>query len=237
MIRLRGEKRNNARTFKCHSFYKYHLMAQENQATNEVFMDTVSTKLTNQEQKIQLQDKRLAAVESKISGSPDYSGDLREIKASVQALRTDTVRLQFPMQKLEEFSRLLTAGIATLNQPPKTEIKHHHYVPGIIWSSIGLFVMVCLTTTGWFITARTMDRYSTNDIKYRQLRLVADSAFSAYLFRLDSVYEAAPDSFKDAVLEKERLKEERLELLERFNNVNKQIDHLNGKDGERGGTK
>lgn len=208
-------------------------MNQENQGTNEVFMDTVSTKLINQDQKIHAQDERLSALESKISQSPDNSNDIRDIKASILAMRTDVEKFQFPMQKLEQFSKLLGMGILALNQPLKSEVKHHHHIPGVTLAAIGLIIALCLTATGWYMTANQMSRYNGNDIKYRHLKLTTDSASAAYLFWLDSVYDAAPDSFKNVVLEKERLKEKRLELLDQVRSVNRRMNELNGKAGER----
>jgi hypothetical protein len=50
-------------------------------------------------------------------------------------------------------------------------------------------------------------------IKYRKLELTDDSATLQYLWRLDSTYTANPDSLQTYVANQERLKRQRLELL------------------------
>jgi len=205
-------------------------MNQGNQETSDVFRDVVTKNLTEQEKKIKLQDERLSAVEGRISGSPDHTGDIREIKAAVQAIQSNTERLRFPTQKMEEFSKLLSAGISTFSQPIKSEVRHHHYVPMIIWAAIGLFLLLCLVSTGWFMTVQTMDKYQANDIQYRHLKLI-DTAHSRYYFLLDSIYQVQPDSFTSAVIKGERLKQEQLETMEHLHDINKQIDNLNKKGG------
>ena len=204
-------------------------MDQQSQQTHEVFMETAAVKLKQQDQQIQEQDKRLTALEGKFSDMPDQSDDLRQIKARVQTIDSKMDKLQFPTQKMEEFSRELKTGVATIKQPVTTEIKHHHYVPGLIWIAGGLFLVLCLVSSGWFMTTEKMGQYRANDIKYRNLKLAPDSAVAAYLFWLDSIYLAQPDSFTNAVLEKERLKEERLDIQGRLNSVNRRINELNGK--------
>jgi len=192
-------------------------------------METAAVKLKQQDQQIQEQDKRIATLEDKFSDVPDPSDDLRQIKTRLQTIDTKLDKLQYPTQKMEEFSRELKTGVATIKQPVTTEVKHHHYVPGIFWIAAVLFLGLCLVSSGWWMTTEKMDQYRAGDIKYRNLKLASDSASAAYLFWLDSVYLAQPDSFTNAVLEKERLKEERLDIQDRLNSVNRRINELNGK--------
>ena len=83
------------------------------------------------------------------------------------------------------------------------------------------------------MTASRSNQYQANDVKYRKLRLEVDSAGLRYLCRLDSIYSANTDSIREEVEERERLKQERLELLDRIQTVDKKLQPPADRAGEK----
>lgn len=208
-------------------------MNQEKQETSAVLMDTIITKMEKQDQRIQAQEKEIALTGEKIKQIPDYSKDMREIKTGLHDLLAGLKKLDFPSEKMQEFSKIFTAGLAMLRQPTQSIVQHHHYVPKIIWVAGGLFLSLCLVCSGWYMTASTLSQYRANDTKYRKIKLAVDSAGLRYLWRLDSIYSADPDKMRSDVTEQERLKQERLELLDQIQVVNGKIEQSAGKAGEK----
>ncbi len=208
-------------------------MNQEKQETSVVLMDTVITKLEQQQQKIQTQEKRIDRVEEGLPKSADLSADIKELKTSLQALKTTVDSQQFPAKQVQELSQRLTTGILLLRQPVENKIQYHHHVPKLIWLAGGLFLVLCLVCSGWYMTAARIGQYKANDTKYRRLKLRADTALLQDLWGLDSLYSANPDGMRGDVEEQERLKQQRLELLDQIQRVNSQIEQTPGRAGEK----
>ena len=204
-------------------------MTQETKDSNNLLTDTIIGKLETQDGKLQAQEKKIVAVEKKISEIPDLTGDMREIKSDIRTLLTGLQNLQFPLELIKEFTKLLTTGIAEIRRPVQTKVEHHHHVPKLIWAAGGLFLVLCLTCVGWTITAGKLDQYRASDTKYRKLKLLPDSVVTMYLNKLDSIYASNPDSLRANVEQQERLKRERLELIDQIKQVNNQIE-----TGEKG---
>lgn len=208
-------------------------MNQEKQETSAVLMDTVITKLEQQQQKIQAQEKRIDRVEEVLPKSIDFSADIKEIKTGLQDLKTIVDDQHFPTKQVQELSQRLTTGITLMRQPVENTTQHHHHVPKLIWVVAGLFLLLCLVCSGWYMTATTVGQYKANDTKYRKLKLQADTALLQDLWRLDSVYSANPEGMRSDVEEQERLRQQRLELQDQIQRVNSQIDKSNEKAGEK----
>jgi hypothetical protein len=198
-------------------------MNVEKQAPSEIMMDTVVEKVENQQQRIQTQEEKLALVEKKVNAIPDHSKDFEEVKTGVRDLKAVSNGQNAIMEKLQVFFTSLEIAVALLRRPVKSQVYHHHHVPKIIWIAAGLFLALCLVCSGWYMTARDSGQYQANDIKYRQLKLEADSAFHQYLVQLDSIYLTDPDKMRNNVIEQERLKQKRLELIDQLQTVNSKI--------------
>jgi|SRR6186713_3025804 len=199
-------------------------MNQDKQETSAVLMDTVITKLEQQEQKIQAQGKRIGRVEEDLQTKPDFSTDIKEMKTGLQDLKTAVGSQQFLSKQVQELSQRLATGIMLLRQPVENKIQHHHHVPKLIWITGGIFLILCLVCSGWYITATAVRQFKANDTKYRSLKLRADPVLLRDLWRLDSVYLADPDRMRGDVEEQERLRQQRLELLDQIQRVNSKIE-------------
>lgn len=199
-------------------------MEIEKQDSGEILVEAIVTKVTGHDKKIQGHEGRLAAVEKKIEGSPDLSPAIREIKGDVSSLNAKIQNQEFPTKDVQELRGELKTVIPLLQKPIPSQVEHHHHIPKLLWLTAGLFLLVCFLSMGWMLTAGKLADFKGNDTKYRKLRLMADSTFLVYLNRLDSLYLADPDQLRDNVIEQERLKQERLELLDKIQSVNEKID-------------
>ncbi len=207
-------------------------MIQEKQVPSDVMMDSVVCKVQKQEQRIQAQDEKLTRMEENIKAIPNHSKDWEETKATILELVVVSKGQKTLMEKLQGFFKSLDIAVNLLRHPAESKVQHHHHFPKIAWITSGLFLILCLVCSGWFMTARRIEQHRAGDIKYRHLKLICDSAMLRYLWRLDSIYLADPDKMQKDVEDQERLKQERLELIDQLQAVNSKI----GQDKKTGQT-
>jgi hypothetical protein len=103
-------------------------------------------------------------VERWINEAPDLSTDVRELRSGLQGVRKSAQAQKFPENKIQELSSQLDRVIAKLREP----LKHHHYVPKIMWITVSLFLLVCIATIGWGVTSASLKVYMSNDVKIPQ---------------------------------------------------------------------
>jgi len=198
-------------------------MNQEKQATSEVMIDTMINKLEKQDQRIYAQEQKLTQLEENVRATPDHSKDITEIKTGVRELSAVSKGQKAFIEKVPGFCRSLDNVTNLLRHPVQSKVEHHHYIPKITWIAAGLFLAFCLVCSSWYMTYRSSGKYQANDIKYRKLKLDADSTFLQYLWRLDSIYLADPDKMQQYVTEQEQLKQKRLELMDQLQTVDGKI--------------
>ena len=195
-------------------------MAEQKVEASEVFMDTMLSKLEQLDGTVLAQGQKLEVVERRINEGPDVSKEMGELKKWVQGLRNSLQPQQFPEKKIHELSSRLDAAMEKIAEP----VRHHHHIPKFAWMTITLFLFACLSTIGWGVSNARLKVYMGNDIKYRKLELMDDTATLQYLWRLDSIYIANPDSLQTYVADQERLKRQRLELIDHIHVLESQID-------------
>lgn len=135
-------------------------------------------------------------------------------------------------EKLVHFSNRLELAANTLKQPAINKVIHHHYIPKLIWISVGLFIALCLVCSGWYVTSTKLNSFIASDTKYRLLRLdTVHKSLQLYLDHLDSLYKIQPD-MREKVLETEeeyRLNFERLQKAERLKTEAKNLEKAAGR--------
>lgn len=211
-------------------------MGEEKQAPNPVLVDTIIAKVQKQDQRIQGQDEKLTQLENTVKVIPEHSSSIAEIKRDTQDIMSIGREQKTMMERLQKFFTALEITTHLLRHPTPAKVEHHHHFPKITWSTAGLFLALCLVSSGWYMTARNAEQYQANDIKYRELKLEADSAFLQYLYKLDSLYLANPEKMEKYVKEQELLREKSLELSDQLQAVNKKIgpDQKTGKQPKKG---
>jgi hypothetical protein len=187
-------------------------MNEQDNSTSAAFMEVTS-------RKVEGQDKKIAAIEEKMKDIPANTELLHKLWDSVEALRSDLREGSLLPEKIGHFSNRLELATNLLKQPAIKKVIHHHYIPKLIWISVGLFIAFCMVCSGWYITSTKLDGFVASDTKYRQLRLdTAHKNLQLYLDQLDSLYKVQTD-LRGKVLETEeeyRLNFERLQKAKRL---------------------
>lgn len=187
-------------------------MNEQTNNTSAAFMEVTS-------RKVEGQDKKIAAIEEKIKDIPTNTELLRKVLYGVEGLHSDIKEATLLPEKLDHFSNRLELAENFLKQSATSKVIHHHHVPKLIWVSAGLFIVLYLVCSGWYVTAGKLSYFIANDTKYRYLRLdTVHKSLQLYLDRLDSLYKIQPD-MREKVLETEeeyRLNFERLQKAKRM---------------------
>jgi len=198
-------------------------MSEDKQQPSATLLDTMIDKMQKQDQRLQAQEERLSQVENGIKIVPQHSKDIAEIQKDTQEIVSIGREQNTIMERLHKFSTALEITAHLLRHPVPSKVEHHHHLPKIAWLAAGLFLALCLVCSGWYMTAGRLEQYKANDIKYRKLKLVVDSASRQRLYRLDSTYLADPDKMEKYVKEQELLREKSLELHDQLQAIDKKI--------------
>lgn len=186
------------------------------------FMEVVTKKLESQ-------DGKLAELEEKIKTFPNTSELLQGIINRVDEVKTMVMFNQLPAGKLQEFSTRLSSTITLLQQPVENKVLHHHHVPKLLWVSVGLFLAVCLVSSGWLVTVNKLDGYIANDTKYRHLKLdTANKGLQKYLYTVDSFYRIHPN-MRELVIEREEENRKNAAMLDRAKMMESEAGELKKK--------
>jgi hypothetical protein len=211
-------------------------MDQEQQKQSDIFRDTVAEAVEKQQKKTQDHHKRIGIIEQEIQKLSDLPKDIAEIKDSVNLIKRNSVTALLPNEKSEKLGENLSLAIPLIRKLIENKIQHHHHVPKLFWIATALFLLLSLVCAGWYVTASREDQHLAGDIKYRELKLMADTAFLRSLWKLDSVYSANPDSVRENVEVQETLRQHRLELIDQLHTVEKEIGPPTDRAGEKKNT-
>jgi hypothetical protein len=199
-------------------------MYQEKQKQSDIFKDTVAEAVEKQQEKTQDHNKRIGIVEQEIQKLSILPKDIAEIKDSLNLIKRNSVTALLLNEKSEKLAENLSVAIPLMGKLMENKIQHHHHVPKLFWIAAALFLLLSLVCAGWYVSATREDQHLAGDIKYRELKLMADTTFLRSLWKLDSVYSANPDSVRVNVEAQETLRQHRLELIDQLHMVEKQID-------------
>jgi len=211
-------------------------MDEEKQKQSDIFNDSVAKAVENQQQKTQDHHKRIGIVEQEMQQLSSLPKDIAEIKDSLNVVKRNGVAALLSTEHSEKLTQNLSTLIPLIRQLTENKIQHHHYIPKLVWITAGLFIILSLAFSGWYVSASKIDQHKAGDIKYRELKLLADTAFLKTLWQLDRSYAADPDSMSNAVELQENLLQQRLQLMDQLHAINRQIVPVTEKAGEKKNT-
>lgn len=179
---------------------------------NEHLLTTLTEISEGHISKLEQHDKQISALQETL-------GQLSELKAALNQLTqsgspVNQLLIQLPEQsnQHQRLGRVLQDTINTLSRPQVQ--KHHHHFPKVAWVAVGLFLLLCLVSTGWYLTASRLGDFRDNDTKYRYLQLIDNGQVARLLNFTDSLQRSQPEFFRDSVLSEEAEKYHRLEMLD-----------------------
>jgi hypothetical protein len=193
-------------------------MNEQTNNTNAAFMELTS-------KKIDVQDKKIVAIEEEIKNIPDNANLIGDLIAKVDALPKE-LSSSFSIDKLDEFGKRLDDGIHFLKLPLQNKVVHQHHVPKIIWIAAGLFIVLALVCAGWYNTYNKLDASIANDSKYRYLKLdTVNKNLQIYMFMVDSLY-ITDVNFRSKVIYSEEQNLRNFDLLQKAYQLKSQAKNL-----------
>lgn len=156
-------------------------------------------------------EKRLDEQDEKLSKIPDYSDDFMQVRKSLDETKSALAVFKIPVPLLALLNEKLQANTTAQQQPQR--IIHHHHFHWIAYVTVGLFIILCLVCSGWYMTGSKLDTYIENDTKYRYLKLESPAQLRHELQRADSLFMTDPD-LRNKVLKTE----ENQRLQQKLNN-------------------
>ncbi len=188
---------------------------------SDVFMEVAVKKM-------ELQDKKLLALEERLTNVPDHTKHIQQLIASVEGLKT-TVNSGQLLNKVQKLSARVTLAISLLQKPVENKVNHHHHVPRLIWITAGLFIVLSFVCSGWYMTTEKLNDFIANDTKYRKLKLdSANKRLQSELDLVDSLYRVNPD-FREIVIKTEGENKRNLEMLQRARSMENEASKLKRK--------
>lgn len=188
---------------------------------SDVFMEVAVKKM-------ELQDKKLSELEERLTIGPDHTKQIQQLIASVEGLKTNFNSGQLS-NKVQELSARINIAIGLLQKPIENKVNHHHHVPKLIWITAGLFIVLALVCSGWYMTSEKLNGFVANDTKYRKLkRDSANKRLQVDLDRVDSLYRVNPD-LREIVIKAEEENKRNLQLLQKARNMESEASELKRK--------
>jgi hypothetical protein len=189
--------------------------------TSDVFMEVAVKKM-------ELQDKKLADLEERLNNGPDLTKHMQQLIASVEGLKISFNSGQLS-NKVLELSARISIAIGLLQKPVENKVNHHHHVPKLIWIAAGLFILLSLVCSGWYMTSEKLNGFVANDTKYRKLKLdSANKRLQVDLDLVDSLDLVNPD-LREIVIKAEKENTRNLEMLRRARNMENEASELKRK--------
>lgn len=169
-------------------------------------------------EKVNALDKAIQEMKDSLGKQQDAISENRTYINQVEKdCKTIFQEISFPKEEMQELTYQLTIVANLLRLPPKKEVSHHHHINKGIWISVGLLVIVMVQFTLLSKAWSKKEGQEASDLKYRYLKLYADTGSQRLLFHVDSVYLQDKDEFKKNVMREE---DRRLELF----NLQQQIE-------------
>jgi len=196
-------------------------MKEQPNNANEAFEEIVRDKIEDQ-------DKRITGLESMLSQFNNYSPEISQIKRGIEEINTRVKNISFPEKQMQELSNNLDAGIKLLRQPVQNKVLHHHHIPKVIFIACGLFIVICLICTGWYMTSKSLDQYKAGDTKYRYLKLYDNKSLRQLLNITDSLF-LINSGMRDSVIQQEEQFRKKLEMLEQAAEMEQKAKELKEK--------
>ena len=170
------------------------------------FMEVVTNKLEQQ-------DEKIVWLEERINNLPNHSEDFAQVLKELFELKTIAGNISISEKGMQDLSANLHTSVKLLKQPVQEKVSHHHYIPKLLWITIGLFLLASLFFVLWLLAKENLDQYKSNDTKYRYLKLQESRNLKELLYTTDSIFQITP-GLRDSVEQRERQNMRNLEMLQ-----------------------
>ena len=153
---------------------------------------------------------------------------VKELKPKVDELIATLKNLKFPEFEMKQLSTNLKTGIAILKEPVTNNVVHHHHFPKISFITAGLFLVVCILSTGWYMTGKTINEYKDNDTKWRYFKLLNNESVQRLANVIDTL-SVQSSNFRDSVIQAESNLLKQRELKKQIEEKEEEVKDLKRK--------
>jgi hypothetical protein len=181
--------------------------------------------LTSMIEKMDVNERKMEELSAKINNIADYADTLNVIVNSADEIKTHLQRNPFPEREMDILCGYLASAIALLKQPVTQKVIHEHHASTILWATIVLFIVECVTVVGWYRVDDSLSLYKANDTKYRYLKLNAGPGLYKTLASLDSLY-IKDEKMREHVLATEERNEKAFQLMQQATQMEKEARQL-----------
>mgnify|MGYP003576799773 CR=1 FL=1 len=192
-------------------------MNRSTETMQSAFLETIARRLEEQGKLL-----------SEIKESLIYrkAGDGSETPEGLEVLRSLAQGQEVLRQQVD---KLLSLILLRRNDAPGITgnvVLHQHHCPKVLWITVGMFLALAVTCSGWYQTSAKLDQYIDSDTKYRFLSLdTADKHMQEKLWITDSLLQAQP-ALRKKVLEKQAAYRRYLELISRARQIEEEAHAL-----------
>jgi hypothetical protein len=181
--------------------------------------------LTSVIEKMDANERKMEELSAKINNIADYTETLDVIVNSADEIKTHLQKNSFPEREMDILCGYLASAIALLKQPVTQKVIHEHHASTILWATIVLFIVECVTVVGWYRVDDSLSLYKANDTKYRYLKLNAAQGLYKTLASLDSLY-IKDGKMREHVLATEERNEKAFQLMQQAIQMEKEAKQL-----------
>jgi hypothetical protein len=198
---------------------------------NEVLIGSLIDKVDAQERKIEGQENQINQLREKVNITPNNPEAVGQFKTTLEGLRTDIKKLSFPEKELRQLHTDIITNTELLRQPVKKEIIYDYHSRKAIWIAGALFLILCLMSAGWIMTADKLNKYKANDTKYRYLKLQDNDTLNTWLNLIDSLF-LMDGNIRNTVIAQENQNRRNLEIMQKALKMEKEAKELKQKVSE-----
>lgn len=193
--------------------------SEETETQSEAFMSVTSRKILEQDKKIEVIQTSMNQLRGNENVLQDYFVEIKTLYLKIE--KTFQVN-----EQMLDLSEQLEKTCQKLQQPAISQQVHHHHFPKIFFATVGLFLAVCLVSSGWYITTSKLNEYIANDTKYRLLQLdTSNKNIQKYFAYADSMYKST-DNLRRLVIEKEEEQRKNYDKLLRAKHLKAEATNL-----------
>ena len=166
-------------------------------------------KVNSQEKRLGENDRMIREIDGKISEMSSQKVNVNQLAELVKQLREKMSAIKWPAEKINELSLRLEINNNLLSNPVKTKQTVVHTAGKLIWVIALLSITVISLIIGIVETAGKLERYKTNDMLWRYLKVSSNSNDLKYLQTIERLYPIRHENMKVQVEEAE-LKEKQI---------------------------
>jgi hypothetical protein len=170
-------------------------------------------------------ERKMEELVAKVCGIADYTDTLNAIVNRADEIKSHLQKTSFAGQEVDILCDYLSSAIALLKRPINQKVIHHHHASTILWGTIILFMMECITIVGWYRAEENQSLYKAKDTKYRYLKLSANQSLYKTLVSLDTLY-TKDEKMREHVIATEEQNEKNYQLMIRAIQMEKEAKQL-----------